>query len=774
VEHVRTRLGIIAVTGLLFASILAPAAMGAQELELLAATDALQTAGRTTVESLFWRSGFGASVLGGPTIAGNTGAFAARASAIENYTNGTTPVGVRPIFIEFASLPSAQYAPGTVNASDYSTQRWNFTNASRVTGAATLGVGAAADAQFASYLLRTNHYANGTQNPAAPLLGANGADGVLGLWLVEALADRVAAITAHGAYNGSALGAFNFSDPALNDNDGSNGWQLVPDSLLVSLSSDPEPLFLGFAPDNNTSSVRGQALLILGLSSIVELSYPAGDHSWLFDSDPYDASLYNASLALLNTVVMNAQATHWDGAASTYTQAGGRVETGDLALLVKALSAAEHAADASMKPAFSAARERALAALTSLSDPFGVFAASYEVAGATVTPDFANVSLWSQSAALEAVSSVYATTGLKVHYDWMFKASAGLESALFYNGSYHAWVPEPALSTFTAGAVGETIAGLRDLALTHEEPLAIYRLLSATQWLFTAPPLTLSGASAPPVIGASFVWNATGATYVGATDFEAVGGLLASLEFLSTGPEFLAGVGGGVFVTERAALLLHNATATQMGASIDALDLQIAALQGQLATLQASFDALNANVTATTDRLNLSLENETISAARIVDLQANVTLLRTQLNQTVANLTQAQELLGNASGKYGDLQQRFNDTNINLTAALSNASGLDGRISIVQGDLDGALTAMNTTNATLATRTRDLGYAQQIVAIAVLGGMVAGAGALLFLQRFVLTPRVKGEKAEKPEAPKKPLKGKADKDEGDDDHDDLK
>ncbi len=748
--------------------------MGAQELELLAATDALQTAGRTTVESLFWRSGFGASVLGGPALGGNSAAFNSRVTAIENYTNGTTPVGVRPIFIEFASLPGAQYAPGTVNASDYGTQRWNFTNASRVTGAATLGAGAAADAQWASYLLRTNHYSNGSQSPVAPLLGANGADGVLGLWLVEALQERVAAVAAHGAYNGSALGAFNFTDPALNDNNGSNGWQVVPDSLLVTLSSDPEPLFVGFAPDNNASSLRGQALLILGLASVVELSDPSGAHSWLFDGDPYDASLYNASASLLNTVVMNAQAAHWDAAASAYTQVGGRVETGDLALLVKALSAAEQAANASMKPAFAAARDRALTALTSLSDTFGVFAASYDVAGATVTPDLANVSLWSQAAVLEAVSSVYATTGLKANYDWMFKASAGLESALFYNGSYHASVPEPAVSTFTALAVAETVAGLRDLAATHEEPLAIYRLLNTTQELFTAPPLTLGGARAPPVVGASFGWNATGSSYIGATDFEAVGALFASLEFLSTGPEFLAGIGGGVFVTLRAAGLLHNATATQVGASIDALDLQIAALEGQLATLQASFDALNTNVTATTDRLNLSIENESISAARITDLQGNVTLLRTQLNQTVTNLTQTQELLGNASGKYGDLQQRFNDTNVNLTAALSNASALSGQISLIQNDLDVALMATNTTNGALATRTKDLGYAQQVVAVAVLGGMVVGAAALWFLQRFVLTPRVPGEKGAKSDEEKKSDKGQRKDDDDDNDDDDDK
>lgn len=763
----RTRLGILAIAAMMVLSAFPMGALGYQELELQAATDTLQVAGRDTVEQLFWRSGFGASVIGGPTIGGNAGAFSARQTLIEGLASGTTPTGARPIFIEFAQLANASYVAGTVNATDYATQRWNFTAGARTTGAATLGAGAAADAALASYLLRTNHYANGTQSPAGPYLGATGADGVLGLWNVDALIDRVSAITMYGAYNGSALGAFNLTDANLNDADGTNGWQLVPDGLGVSLSSDPEPLFQGFTAANNATGLRGTAYLILGLSEIVALSDPAGDHAWLFDSDPYDASLYNNSQALLVSIVANNDAAHWDATAMTYTNGGaGTVDTGDLALLVTALAGAEAAVGDAARPAVTAARERALTALTSLSDAFGAFPATYDVAGATVTGNWSMVSLWAQAGALEAVSSVYRTTGLVAHMKWMMKASAGLESVLFSAGSYHAVAPEPALSTFTAGAVGLTFGGLRDLALTGEEPLAIWRLVNATQWLFNAPPLMLAGATHPPVIGASFVWNATSLSYAPqVADFSSWSSLLAAYELLSIGPEFLTAVGGGVSTTESASLRLHNATASEVGATIDGLDAQIAALNGQLAALQASFDALNANVTAITDNLTLSLENESINAARIAGLQANLTTLRANLNNTVENLTTVQALFDNSSTRYGDLQKLYNESNINLTAALQNATTLAGEVNKTIDDLMYAQTAMKNQNDTLAKKTSELSYAQGTVALAALGGLVVGIAAFWFLQRFVMAP--------KSDAPKEPTdkKGSSKKDEEDHDND---
>jgi hypothetical protein len=739
----RTRLGIVAVAAMLLTTAFPAGAVLYQDIELQAATDALQTAGRDTVEQLFWRSGFGASVIGGPTIAGNAGAFTTRQTAIENYTSGTTPTGVRPIFIEFAALPNASYVAGTVNASDYATQRWNFSAGAQMTGAGTLGTGAAASASLAAYLLRTNHYAgNGTQDPAAPLIGATSADGVLGLWMTEGLMDRVTAITMYGAYNGSALGAFNLTDPALNDADGSNGWQLVPDGLAVMLSSDPEPLFGGFAPSDNATSLRGTASLILGLAEIVAYADPAGAHARLFDSDPYDATLYNKSLALLASLVANNDAAHWNAVASTYTQGGGAQDTGDLALLVAALARAEKAVDNATRPVVAAARERALSALTSLANAFGVFPATFDVAGPTVTGNWSTVTLWGQAGALEAISAVYATTGLAAHMVWMKKASAGLESALFSMGSYHAVNPEPTVSAFTAGAIGATLGALRDLSLTGEEPLAIWRIVNATQWLFTSPPLVLGGATHPPVIGASFGWNASSQTYLPqAADFSAWGGLYAAYEMLTIGPEFLTAVGGGVSTTLRASLLLHNATASQVGASIDALDQQIATLNAQLASLQASFDALNANVTAVSDRLNLSLENESISAGRIAGLQANLTTLRSQLNNTVENLTTIQQLYTNQSTLYGDQQTKYNESNINLTLALQNATALASRVNVTLEQAEQVRQAMNTTNATRDQQAKDLAYAQNIVGFAVLGGILAGIGLLLFLQRFVMLPR---------------------------------
>ena len=745
----RTRLGIVAVAAMLLTTAFPVGAVLYQDVELQAATDALQTAGRDTVEQLFWRSGFGASIIGGPSNAGNAGAFTTRQTSIENLTSGTTPTGVRPIFIEFAALPNASYVAGTVNASDFATQRWNFTAGARTTGAGTLGTGAAASASLAAYLLRTNHYANGTQDIAAPLIGATSADGVLGLWMTEGLMDRLTAVTQYGAYNGSALGAFNLTDPALNDADGANGWQLVPDGLSVMLSSDPEPLFQGFSAADNATSLRGAASLILGLAEIVAYADPAGSHARLFDGNPYDATLYNKSHALLASIVANNDAAHWNAVASTYTQGGGAQDTGDLALLVGALARAEKAVDNATRPMVAAARERALAALTSLSNAFGVFPGTYDVAGPTVTGNWSTVTLWGQAGALEAVSAVYATTGLAAHRAWMMKASAGLESALFSMDSYHAVNPEPTVSTFTAGAIGATFGALRDLSLTGEEPLAIWRIVNATQWLFTSPPLVLAGASHPPVLGSSFGWNASSQTYLPqSADFSAWGGLYAAYQMLTMGPEFLTAVGGGVSTTLRASLLLHNATASEVGASIDALDQQIATLNGQLAALQASFDALNANVTAVTDRLNLSLENESISAARIAGLQANLTTLRFQLNDTVENLTTIQQLYTNQSTLGGDLQTKYNESNINLTIALANATALASRVNVILEQAEQTRQAMLTTNATRDQQAKDLAYAQNIVGFAVLGGILAGIGLLMFLQRFVMSPRVVKNKEE--------------------------
>lgn len=769
VDRVRTRLAILSMVGLLIASLLAPAALSFQELELQAATDSLQNAGRTTVDTVFWRSGFGASILGGPSYAGNTTAYNARVAAIEALTGGSTPTGALPLFLEFSDLAGAQYASSSVNASDFTTQRWNFTNGSRVAGAGSLGFGAAAEAAWAAYLLRTNHYpVNGTQDPDAPLIGATDGDGLLGLWLVDGLKDRLTALSLYGAYNGSALTAFNFTDPALNDDNASNGWQLVPEAMGVLLSSDVPPLFQGFSPQDSSTSIAGQAALILGLAEALELADPAGAHAALFDGDPFDASLHANARALLIAVVENAKAAHFDAAASTFTEPGGRVDTGDLALLTFALAAAEDAVDPGLKANMTAARESALNALTSLANPNGVFPGSYDVASPAVTANWSSVTLWSQASALEATARVYSTTGLAAHYDWMFKASAGLESPLFHNGSYHAEDPEPALSTFTAGAVAATIGGLRDLALTGEEPLAIWRLVNATQWLFTAPPLTLAGAQAPPVIGANFVWNATGMAYEsGGTDFGAAGALYAAYQFLTVGPEFYAAVGGGVSVTERAARLLHNATATQVGSAIDALDQQIAALQAQVAALQASFDALNDSVTNITDRLNLSLENESISAQRIVDLQANVTSLRAQLNTTLADLSVAEQILANATGNYTELESRFMNVTNNLTAALQNATTLAGRLNQTQSDLEHFHTALDTTNATLDSRSNALARAQGTLALAVVGGMVAGAVLMLFLQRYVMAPK---SAAAKPDEPKKGDKGKAESEDADDEN----
>ena len=759
----RKRLSRLSVVGLLIVSILSPAALSFQELELQAATDSLQVAGATTVDALFWRSGFGPSIVGGPTHAGNTTSFTARVTSYENLTGGTTPVGVRPIFLEYASQADLKYLDPTQNASDYSTQRWNRSGAALEVTAESLGWGAAAEAAWAGYLLRTNHYVNGTQAPSAPLVGATAADGVLGLWLVDGLVDRVWAIQMGAAYNGSALGAFNFTDAALNDSDPSNGWQVVPARLGVNLSNDTEPLFLGFTSVDNGTFVRGQAAIILGLAEVVAFSDPAGDHASLFDGNPFDASLHTAAQPLLVAALQNAEAALWDATASAYTQAGGTVATGDLALYVQALARVEQAADASFKANATAARERALSALVALSDAYGAFPGSYDVSGSTVTANWSAITLASQAFALEALASVFDATGQDAHRAWMFKAGAGLESRLFWNRSYHPSAPESGTATLTAPTVASTLAGLRDLALTGEEPLAVWRLVNATQRLFGAAPLTLSGAQAPPVVGASFDWNVSStAPLSGASDFDAAGALYASLEFLTLGPEFYASVGGGVRVTERAALVLHNTTASDVGAIVDSLDLQVATLQGQIATLQASFDALSNNITNTTDRLNLSLENESINLARIADLQANLTALRYVVENATHNESVSVDALASTRRDFDNLSANFTAVAYNLTLALQNASLLAGRLNLSLNELEAQKTALKNANATIDQRSKEAASAESRTAAAAAVGLVVGLALMFFLQWLGIFP--KSRSPAEPEAKGKDAKD--DKDRG--------
>ncbi len=744
VLRLRKRLSMLSVVGLLIVSILSPAVLAYQELELQAATDSLQVAGRNTVDALFWRSGFGPSVLGGPTHAGNTTSFGARVSSFENLTGGTTPVGARPIFLEYAAQAGLKYLDPTQNASDYSTQRWNASGAALEVTAESLGTGAAAEAAWAGYLLRTNHYVNGTQAPGAPLVGATAGDGVLGLWLVDGLADRVAALSMGAAYNGSALGAFNFSDAALNDNDGTNGWQVVPARMGVNLSTDPEPLFLGFTPSDNGTTLRGQAAVILGLAEIVALADPAGAHASLFDGNPFDASLYNAARPLLVAAVGNAEASLWDATASAYSQPGGAVQTGDLALYVEALARAESAADAAFKANATAARTRALGALTSLADAYGAFPGTYDVAGSTVTANWSTVTLATQAAALEAFASVFDATGQEAHREWMFKAGAGLESRLFWNHSYHASAPETGTPSVSALAVALTFAGLRDLALTGEEPLAVWRLVNATQRLFGAAPLTLSGAGAPPVVGRSFDWNVSStAPLNGALDFDAAGALYASFEFLTLGPEFYASVGGGVSVTERAALVLHNATASDVGAVVDALDVQLAALAAQIGALQASFDTLSANVTNTTDRLNLSLENETIDLARIADLQANLTALRYTVENATHNESVSIDALASTRRDFDNLSANFTAVAYNLTLALQNVSGRSGQLNETLAALEVQKTAMANANATIDQRSKEAAAAEGRTALGAGVAFVAGLVLMFLLQWMGILPKTR-------------------------------
>ncbi|HEX9710896.1 MAG TPA: hypothetical protein VGB42_13145, partial [Candidatus Thermoplasmatota archaeon] len=129
-----------------------------EELELQAATDALPAHGFATLDHVFWRSSFGAPLIGGPTFGGNVTTYDAFRNQSEASTGGTFPMGGLPVFMEFSSLPNVTYSSGNGSDADYSTQRWNFTNASRVVGSGTLGAGAAAQAAWAQELLRTNHH----------------------------------------------------------------------------------------------------------------------------------------------------------------------------------------------------------------------------------------------------------------------------------------------------------------------------------------------------------------------------------------------------------------------------------------------------------------------------------------------------------------------------------------------------------------------------------------------------------------------------------------
>ena len=112
------------------------------------ATDGLSAAGLSTLDHVFWRSGFGASVLSGPTFAGNQGNYDAFAAQTETWSGGSVPNGALPLFLEYSAVAAPNYASGAGNDSDYATQRWNTTGASMWTGAFEIGTGAAAQAAW--------------------------------------------------------------------------------------------------------------------------------------------------------------------------------------------------------------------------------------------------------------------------------------------------------------------------------------------------------------------------------------------------------------------------------------------------------------------------------------------------------------------------------------------------------------------------------------------------------------------------------------------------
>ncbi len=742
---------------LLASTMLFPLASAFEELELQAATDALSAEGFATVDHTFWRSSFGAPMIGGPTFAGNASDYSTFRTSAESDSGGIFPTGALPVFIEFQSLSNVTYASGNGSDTDYSTQQWSFTNSSRVAGSASLGAGAAAQAAWAQDLLRTNHYANGTQDPTGPFVGASNDTGLLGVFLIQALSDRVAAIRGGAAYNGSALQAFNFSDPNLTDADAANGYQVVPDAMGVSISGSS--VFLGFTANTNTSSLRGQAALILGLAEVLRVSDPAGSWGGLFDGAPFGPALYNDSRELLAAVANNAHAYHWDATAGTYREPDQpSVDTGDLAMFARSLAVAEAAAanDGALKDQLGALRAKATGALASVAGVGGRYPASYTVSGSTVTPNTANTTLWAQAQAVEAWAASFAVTGLKSDNDATLRASAGLESALYRGGSYAAKTPEGTSTTYASSAVAALIGALRDLSLTAQEPLAVYRFVDAFDTLVAAPPLALSASQSPPIVGSSFAYNATSGTASAATGFNAFSSMLAAYEFASTGARFNAAVGGGVFITEDASAMLHNATATQVGTAIDALDQQLADLQGQLSALQAAFDAINGTASDVEQRLNLSLENETISQARIQDLIDNVTALRDQVNSTVGEAANATSLYANLSQMYNASRLEVANLTYDLAAWQNLTSNATGDLNLTREQLEAAQENEAQMRDQLNEAQNQRNAAQAGAAVGVLAGLLAGFALFYVISRYVLT---------------KPL-GPAPKDEGGKDDDD--
>lgn len=736
--------------GLLASTILLPLASGYEELELQAATDALPALGFATLDHVFWRSSFGAPMIGGPGFSGNSSAYNDFRTQSEASTGGIFPTGALPVFIEFASLADPMYASGNGSDSDYATQQWSFTNASRVVGSASLGSGAAAQAAWAQEFLRTNHEADGTQSPSGALIGASNDTGLMGLFLVKALTQRVGTVIGGAAYNGSALTSFDLLDPNMTDDDPANGWQVVPDAMVVDLAGSN---MQGFLPQDNSSSLAGQAALILGLAEVVRLSDPSGDWGALFDGDPFDSTLYDNANALLGVVANNAQAYHWDAAASAYNEPDrASVDTGDLALFARALAVAEAAtgSDTALQTSLGALRAKATAALDAMAGVGGRYAASYTVAGATVTADTANTTLWAQAQAVEAWAASFAVTGLKADWDAMFRASAGLESALYRDGSYAARSPEGASTSYSGAAVASLVGALRDLAMTGEEPLAVYRFVDAYDTLVAAPPLALSGAQAPPVVGASFSYDTANSSASPSSGFDATSAMLASLEFVSTGARFNLDIGGGVVPTESSALLVHGKTAAQVATAIDTLDQQLSDVEAQLASLQAEFDAINSTASDVEQRLNLSLENETISQARIQDLIDNVTALRAQLNASQGSES-------NATALYTNISKSLNDTRLelaNLTEQLADAKNATSEarsaIDLEHENFTTQKERADNTQSLLDDALNDRNAAQSSTAIAAIVGVLAGFVLFYVVNRFVMTkplgsePRGKG------------------------------
>jgi hypothetical protein len=384
-------------------------------------------------------------------------------------------------------------------------------------------------------------------------------------------------------------------------------------------------------------------------------------------------------------------------------------------------------------------RERALAALSAFDGPGDSYAASYTVNGSSVTADTGNASLWAQAQAVEAWSASRAVTGLESDAASVLRAFHGLEADLFRNGSFAATMPEPSASTYSGAAVAALVGALRDMALTGEEPLSVYRFVDAFDTLVDAPPLALSASQAPPIVGASFAYNASNGTAAPATGFDAFGALLASFEFATTGARFNLDVGGGVSVTEDSALRLHNANAAGLGAAFDALDQQIADLEAQLAALQASFDAINSTASDIEERLNLSLMNETVSAARIQGMIDNVTALRAQLNQSQGTAANATALYANISASLNETRLEVANLTLQLAEAHNATSKALGDLNQTRQDLTDAQESEARMAGQLDERTRERDGAQAGAALAAVFGVLGGFGLFYFVNRFVLS-----------------------------------